>query len=150
MRSQTDVPGRLESLRSAWVRLSDGSDLRATIERAWKHDDNWVVKFAGVDSIGEADRLRGADIWVPLSERASLPEGDFFRTDLLDCSVYAAATGERIGAVKGFQQFGGPLLLEVSIDGQDVLVPFVDSICSKVDLETKSIWVDPPEGLLEL
>jgi 16S rRNA processing protein RimM len=149
VRSQTDVPGRLENLKRAQVRLADGSDVELDVEETWKHKGDWVVKFAGVDSINAADRFKGADVWVSRSERASLPEGDFFQSDLLGCSVIDAA-GNRLGSVEGWQRFGGPPLLEVSVDGREVLVPFVDAICRKVDLEARAITVDLPDGLLEL
>jgi 16S rRNA processing protein RimM len=149
VRSQTDVPGRLENLKRAQVRLADGSDVELDVEETWEHKGDWVVKFAGVDSINAADRFKGADVWVSRSERASLPEGDFFQSDLLGCSVIDAA-GNRLGSVEGWQRFGGPPLLEVSVDGREVLVPFVDAICRKVDLEARAITVDLPEGLLEL
>ena len=149
VRSQTDVPGRLEGLKQARVQLADGSDLEIDIEEAWEHKGDWVLKFAGVDSIDAAERFKGADIWVFRSERANLPEGDFFQSDLLGCAVIDGA-GKRLGSVEGWQRFGGPPLLEVSVDGREVLVPFVDAICRKVDLEARAITVDLPEGLLEL
>ena len=149
VRSQTDVPGRLENLRRAQVRLADGSDVELDVEETWEHKGDWVVKFAGVDSINAADRFKGADVWVSRSERASLPEGDFFQSDLLGCSVIDAA-GNCLGSVEGWQRFGGPPLLEVSVNGREVLVPFVGAICRKVDLEARAITVDLPEGLLEL
>ena len=36
-RSQTDVPGRLESLKQAQVRLVNGSDVPVVISEAWPH-----------------------------------------------------------------------------------------------------------------
>ncbi len=91
VRSQTDVPGRLESLKRAQVQLADGSDIELDVEEAWEHKGDWVVKFAGVDSIDAAERFKGADVWVLRSERASLPEGDFFQSDLIGCSVIDGA-----------------------------------------------------------
>jgi 16S rRNA processing protein RimM len=148
--SQTDVPGRLEALKRTHVRLADGSDITVEIENAWRHGEHWVLKFAGCDSIADAERFRGADVWVSREERGSLPEGEYFRSDLMGCSVQDAATGEEIGTVEGFEQYGGPLLLAVSVSGREVLIPFVPEICRKVDVERKTIAVMLPEGLLEL
>jgi 16S rRNA processing protein RimM len=150
VRSQTDVPGRLESLKRMQVKLADGSDVEVEIEQAWEHKGDWVLKFAGVDSIDAADRFKGADIWVSRSERANLPEGDFFQSDLLGCAVIDANTGRRLGSVQGWQRYGRPPLLEVSVEGREVLVPFVDAICRKVDMEARAITVELPDGLLDL
>ncbi|MCU1295138.1 MAG: rRNA processing protein RimM [Bryobacterales bacterium] len=148
--SQTDVPGRIEGLRRAQARLADGSDVEIEISEAWPYRGDWVLKLAGVDSIDEADRFRGADIWVPLAERGSLPDGEFFQSDLLGCTIVDEATGRELGVVDGWQQYGGPSLLQVQVDGREVLIPFVEQICRKVDSEARIIRVDLPKGLLEL
>jgi 16S rRNA processing protein RimM len=44
-KSQTDVPGRLENLKSAVARLTDGSDVPIEIAEAWPHRGEWVLKF---------------------------------------------------------------------------------------------------------
>jgi 16S rRNA processing protein RimM len=149
-RSQSDVPGRLENLKSAEARLRDGSDVPIEITEAWAHRGDWVLKLAGIDSIDAAERFRSADIWVPLPNRGTLPEGEFFRADLIGCTVVDAASGQCLGAVAGWQQYGGPPLMEVSVDGREVLIPFAKSIYREVNLVARTITVELPEGLLDL
>jgi 16S rRNA processing protein RimM len=150
VRSQTDVPGRLEQLKRAQVRLADGGDVPVEISEAWMHDGAWVLKFAGVDSISAAERFRGADIWVPAEERGRLPEGEFFESDLIGCAVVDAASGAQLGRVEAWQACGGPPLLQMTVDGREVLVPFVPAVCREVDLAARTIRVELPEGLLDL
>jgi 16S rRNA processing protein RimM len=149
-RSQTDVPGRLENLKRAVARLADGSDLQIEIAAAWVHKGDWVLKFVGIDSIDAAERFRRADLWVSLPNRGTLPEGEFFQADLIGCIVKDAATGKPLGAVTGWQQYGGPPLMELSVDDREVLVPFVSSICRNIDLTARTITVELPQGLLNL
>jgi 16S rRNA processing protein RimM len=148
--SQTDVPGRLENLKKAGVRLSDGSSVPVEIESAWPHKEFWVLKFAGVDSISAAERFRGADLCVTPGERGALAEGEYFRSDLIGCIVIDAATGQAVGTVAGWQQYGGPSLMQVDCAGREVLIPFVPAICKEVDVAGKRIVADLPQGLLEL
>ncbi len=150
VRSQTDVPGRLQELKRAQAKLADGADVLVEIAEAWVHDGDWVWKFAGVDSIGEAERFRGAEIWVPVEERGTLPEGEFFESDLIGCSVVDAATGADVGSVEGWQACGGPPLMQVTVNGREVLIPFVPAICREVDLAARTIRVELPQGLLDL
>jgi 16S rRNA processing protein RimM len=149
--SLTDVPGRLQTLKRAHLQLSNGADISVEIEGAWKHKDYWVLKFANVDSITEAEGLRDADLWVPESERGELPEGDYFRSDLLGCTLRDEQTGADLGVVEGFQEYWErQLLLEVRIDDKERLVPFVPEICRRVDLGARVVWANLPEGLLQL
>ncbi len=149
-KSQTDVPGRLENLKCAMARLSDGSDVPVEIDRAWIHKKDWVLKFSGIDSINAAERFQKAEIWVPLSDRGALAPGEFFQSDVIGCAVTDSVTGKSLGPVEAVRQYGGPPLMQLRIDGREILIPFVRSICTQVDLRSKTITVDLPQGLLDL
>ncbi|HEX7362872.1 MAG TPA: ribosome maturation factor RimM [Bryobacteraceae bacterium] len=148
-RSQTDVPGRLEHLKSATAQLAGGADVPVEIAAAWRHKGDWVLKFSGVDSIDAAERFRGADLWVPFANRGTLAEGDFFQWDLIGCEVLNSATGERVGKIKGWQRHGAAPLMEVESGKREWLIPFVSAFCD-VDLAARTIRIEIPEGLLEL
>lgn len=148
-RCLSDIPGRLEKLKSAHVRLAGGSDREVQLEQAWEHKGDWVLKFAGVDSIEAANEFREADLWVPIKERAALPDGDYFQTDLIGCQVVDIPTGKPVGEIQGWQQFGGPPLMELTVDGREVLIPFLSSEC-QVDLGARVIRMSLPDGILEI
>ncbi len=149
-KSQSDVPDRLERLKLARVRLADGTDTEVEIEQAWTHKSDWVLKFAGVDSINSAERFRRGQLWLPIADRGTLGDDEFFQSDLIGCSVAEKATGKLLGIVEGWREYGGPLLMEVRAGEREVLIPFVKSICCEVDLANRTIAVDLPDGLLEL
>ena len=147
----SDVPGRLQELKRAQARLKDGADVVVEIEKAWEHKGRWVLKFAGVDTISSAERFQGAELWVPRAERGALPEGEFFRSDLIGCVLVDEATGETLGVIRGWLDLGGGVpLLEVETKGREALVPFAKGIYHKVDLEARTVTVTLPEGLLDL
>lgn len=142
MTSQTD---RYLDLTRVFL-FGDGSP--AEVEFVWNHDGRWVFKFRGVDSISDAELLRGAEIRLPFEERRALEENEFFHADLVGCEVVDRTSGEGLGLVVRFQEdAGGSGLLELE-DG--TLIPFVRSICTGIDPEHKRILVDLPEGLREL
>jgi len=120
------------------------------VENTWMHGDNLILKFKGVDSISDAERLAGFDVGVPIEERTAVPEGEFYQSDLIGCAVIDA-TGRTLGTVEGLQETGGPLLLEVkTTNGKELLIPFANAICTKIDTAAKRIEVALPEGLEEL
>ena len=133
-----------ERVRRVFV---NGAELE--VENAWRHGDRVVFKFRGVDSISDAEKLSGADVAIPREERAVLPDGEYFQTDLVGCAVVTRG-GEAVGTVEGWQEYGGPPLLEVNAGGKQVLIPFARSICVEIDVAARRIVVDLPEGLTEL
>jgi 16S rRNA processing protein RimM len=116
------------------------------VEHTWMHGDHLIFKLKGVDTISDAEKLAGANVAIPFEQRASLAEQEFYQSDLIGCEVVDAA-GRSLGIVEDFQETGGTPLLRV---GEDLLIPFAKSICTKIDLDRKQITVNPPDGLLDL
>lgn len=116
-----------------------------TVENVWRHGDRVVFKFAGVDSISAAENLSGADVAIPREDRAVLPDGEYYLTDLIGCTV-VTREGREIGIVEGWDEHGGPPLLQV----KDLSIPFARSICIEIDVAGRRIVVDLPEGLEDL
>ena len=142
--SLSSRPERFARLKD--VRLvGDGSAYQ--VEEVWEHAGALVFKFRGVDSISEAELLRGAEVQVPQAERVELEPGEYFHSDLIGCEVRDRASGRVIGRVTSFEEYGGPPLIE--IDG-GMLIPFVKAICVDIRPLEKLIQVDLPEGLEDL
>lgn len=140
--SLSSRPERFARLKN--VRLAgDGSSY--AVEEVWEHAGALIFKFAGVDSMTDAERLRGAEVQVPRSERIELEKDEYFHSDLIGCEVRDRVSGRVIGRVTGFEEYGGPPLLE--IDGGRVLIPFVKALCVDIRPEEKLIRADLPDGL---
>jgi len=120
------------------------------VERIWMHGDHLIFKFKGVDSISDAERLRGAEVLIPIEERAEIPEGEYYQSDLVGCEVINA-DGRLLGVIEGWQETAGTALVEVKKpDGKELLVPFAKSIFTRIDLDQKRVEVNLPEGLEDL
>lgn len=143
--SLSSRPDRFARLKD--VRLvGDGSAYQ--VEEVWEHAGALVFKFRGVDSISDAEKLRGAEVQVPQAERVALEPGEYFHSDLIGCEVRDRLSGRVIGRVTNFEEYGGPPLIE--IDGGQMLIPFVKAICVDIRPLEKLIQVDLPDGLEEL
>ena len=140
----TSKPDRFQELRSVFL---FGSGERREIEEAWFHGDTLVLKFQGIDNISDAEKLAGAEVRIPRSQRAALEPGEFFQSDLLGCEVIARSSGGRLGCVTDWDDAGGNGLLVV--DGK-LMIPFARSICVEIDPVAKRIVVELPEGLQDL
>ncbi len=141
-------PGRAEKLKDVVLELAGGKTHPAKVEQVWWHDGRPVFKFVGIDSISDAEQVAGADVLVPDSERELPEEGAYSHADLIGCVLWDRE--KRVGVVRAIEDFGGPTLLEVRLeDGRDALVPFAKAICKEIDVATKNIRAELPEGLLD-
>ena len=122
------------------------------LEEYWFHKGMVVLKFAGVDTISEAETLLGSEIQVPRSERAKLENDEFYVSDLVGCTVIDS--GHEIGRIKDVQFGSGEAPLLVIAGGvkseKEYLVPFAGAYIEKISLEQKLLEMKLPEGMLEL
>lgn len=118
------------------------------LEGHWFHKGMVVLKFAGVDSISDAETLLGCEIQVPRSERAEIESGEFFVSDLAGCVVTDG--GREIGKIRDVQFGSGEAPLLVVQGEKEYLVPFATAYIEQVDLEQRRVSMKLPAGMLEL
>lgn len=125
---------------------------KVELESAWVHSGRLVLKLRGINSMTDAERLRNCELRIPLEDRPPAGEGEYYFADLVGCRLIERATGEDEGEVIGWQDCGGPVVLEVKRPGAEepMLVPFAKAICQEVDLAGRRILVNLPQGLKEL
>jgi 16S rRNA processing protein RimM len=168
----TDFPERLPEIKQMFLREESGGRRGVVLREFWvdrNHPGKAVFHFEGIDSINDAERLRGLEVQISLEQRAEVPSGSFFVTDLIGCSVFEiAATASPmssspcsladapvlLGKVRdvyfpGEGQPGTPLLA-VDTSRGEVLVPLAEDICTMIEIAAHRIEVKLPEGLRDL
>ena len=150
----TDFPERFEERRHLWVLHNDGSRRELDLEEFWPHKGRIVFKFAGVDSIEDAEALIGSEIQIPAVQRAQLEKGSVYISDLKGCAVTAKSGNEPPRSLGNIDDVifgaGEAPLLEIREGKKEYLIPFVESFIEKMDLERREIALVVPEGMLEL
>jgi 16S rRNA processing protein RimM len=170
----TDFPERLTKVPEVFLGAprSNREPRRVELESCWlnqNHRDQIVFHFEGVNSISEAEKLRGFEVLLPLEQRVVLPEGQYFVSDLIGCSVFEAPASQPVvasspcslaeapallGTVRDVQfpgeELAGTPILEVDTSQGEVLIPLAADICTKIDPTARRIDVVLPEGLRDL
>jgi len=145
----TDIPGRLHPGMKILALSEEGSRRELRIDDVWPHKNWQVLKFAGVDSISDAEVLIGCELQVPASERAKLEEGAFYVSDLIGCALFDQ--GREVGVVSDVRFGAGEApLLVVGSGKNEHEIPYAQVFLERVDLEQKRIEMNLPEGLLDV
>jgi 16S rRNA processing protein RimM len=110
--------------------------------------NGFTARVDGVISKEDADLLRNVDIYADRAVMPSLPDDEYYYTDLIGLTVVDSG-GTVLGTVKNVMDHGAGDLLEIIMPGQSdtVLLPFTQAAVPTVDLTAKRIVADPPEGL---
>jgi len=171
----TDFPGRFASHPQVWLAPSgfagraagdskpsdraEGTQVASHWLPVGRNAGRIVLHFAGIETINQAERLAGKEVIVPLAERLPLDEDSAYISDLIGCTVFDR--DRALGIVDGVQfptspdglrriEEAAPLLAIASPEGDEILVPFASAYLLGVDMATKSIRMELPEGLAEI
>ncbi len=110
------------------------------------HQGRPIMRLAGIDTMDDAAALAGADLWLPEAGLAPLPEGTFYRHELIGCEV-RDVSGTVLGRVTAVE--GSLDRSYLVVDGH-MMIPLVSGICVGVAVKDRRVTVDPPEGLIDL
>lgn len=149
----TDFPDRLAERRNLLALAPGGAHRELELEEHWLHQGRLILKFRGVDSINDAETLRGSEIQIRREQRIPLPVGSVYVSDLIGCTVsdVAGGTTRRIGVISDVRFGSGDAsLLEVHDGSVEYLVPFAEAYLKRLDLEARIVEMALPEGLLDL
>jgi 16S rRNA processing protein RimM len=155
----TDFPERFAERRNVFLRAAsknNSPNLRVPepraieVENHWLHKGRVVLKFIGIDSINDAELLRGMEVVIPPEERAPLADDEVYIADLLNCVVYDHDS--EVGRISDvdMESTAGALLVVKQANGNEVLIPFVKAYLQRVDVAAKRIEMKLPQGLLEV
>ncbi|GGE95461.1 ribosome maturation factor RimM [Hymenobacter cavernae] len=121
-----------------------------TVERVQPQtNDRALLKLKGIDTIEAAEPLRNANLYRPLEELPELAEDQFYFHDVIGYTVVDEQLGE-LGTVETFYELPQQDLLAMRYQGKEVLIPVVDELISRADQEARKLYVNLPEGLLDV
>lgn len=144
----SDFPERFLELDRVF--LEKGEDIkRMHVESAWFQKDFVVLKFAEVDSLEKAERLKDYFIKIPASEAVELPEGHYFLHDLIGIDVYTEDE-EYLGKLEDIITTGSHDIYAVFQGKKELLIPATREVVKEVDLDNKKMIVHLLEGLRDL
>lgn len=163
----TDFPERFRERKDLYLRADEAADpAPVALEDFWlptgRSAGRVVLKFTGVDSINDAEKLAGFQVLVPLSQRAALEEGTFYVDDLRGCIVTNMAGGDgpdELGTVTDVHfptdsagaklEDAAPILVVTRPNGDEVLIPLAKEFLESPDLPNRRIAMRLPRGLVE-
>lgn len=139
----TDVAERFAP--GATVRIDP--DLELTIKSARPHQGRVLVRFEGIGDRNGAEALRGRWLSVDAASTPAPEDPWSFWEFQLDGAVVVDTDGTRLGVFTRAEHARSGDLWVVTTPNGEVLVPAVRAIIRDVNVETKTIVLDPPEGL---
>jgi 16S rRNA processing protein RimM len=108
-----------------------------------------AVKFQGINDEDAAKKLLKKSIYLPEEELADLDDNQFYDHEISGYNVVDTIKGD-IGIVDTVIDLVSNPLLRLEKDGKEVLIPIFEGLIQKVDRKKKILYIQAPEGLIDL
>ncbi len=130
------------------IYLDEKGENTLRILKAQVHGNVVLMTLEGVSSIEAAERLRGSIIYIKRSD-VKLPEGRYFISDLLGCTVTDADTGSVLGELCDVSKTGANDVWHIKKDDKEYLVPAIAEVLVKVNPKENHIEIRPLKGIFD-
>ncbi|HEY3417057.1 MAG TPA: ribosome maturation factor RimM, partial [Armatimonadota bacterium] len=138
----TDFPDRFLDLEEIGLREGGDAVRVVTVEYARVLGHKIVLKLDGIDTIDQAERLRGTHLVVPQSWARELGEDEYYHHQLIGLEV-VTTDGESLGQISEIWRTGANDVYETPL----ALVPATKDIIREIDLDHGRMVVDARPGL---
>lgn len=113
-----------------------------------KTEESAIVKFDDVDDIQSADELVGCKLMLPSD---LIPEDDDIELKDLVGYTVTSTLGQTVGIIEDYEEFNLNSIYYIKTpEGKEVIIPATDDLIVEFDVDTKTVLMEIPEGLLDL
>ncbi len=129
--------------------FDENGEKKVEILFAKVHKNVVRMKIAGIDSVEQAELLRGKVLFMSRDD-VDLPEGRFFIQDVLGLEACDADTNVCYGRVTDVLKTGANDVYQVTDSrGKDYLVPAIENVICSIDIKNKIMNIRPLRGIFD-
>lgn len=144
----TDDPGKFKRLKTV-VLKTEKERREVKLESARFFKNMAIVKFQGIETPEEAQKYRGAGLWIGRDQAVPLGKNEYYQADLIGLVVMTEER-EELGILTDVLETGANDVYEVTLtDNSKVFFPAIKDCIREIDLENGRMTVHVMEGLLE-
>ncbi len=149
LKLDTDEPDIYQSLDSLFI-THNNALIPFFVEKCTMHKPGLLrLRLEDVDNEEDANLIVKSKAYLPLTKLPKLAGNKFYYHEIIGFDVVDKNLG-KIGNVVSINEHTAQATIEVSSCKKIALIPIVDEIILEVKRDTKSIYVDTPQGLIDL
>ena len=141
-----DGPEYLSGIKKLY--FDEKGSAPADVAAVRPHKNICILKIKGIDTIEQAETLRGRVVYINRDDRP-LEKGRYYISDLIDCAVYHAETGELLGKITDVSATGANDVWHIERNGHEYLIPNIPDVVKDVCPERGEVRIIPLKGLFD-
>lgn len=107
-----------------------------------------ILKFKGIDTINDIEKYKGKDLLVTRENAVQLEEDEYFIYDIIGSKVITDEEIELGELVEILATGANDVYVVNTIDGKEILLPYIKECILDIDVENKIIKVHIMPGLI--
>lgn len=128
----------------------EGKPKEFRVTSARLHKNFVLMRLQGIETMDDAEKLKGQELLVQRKNARPLEEDEFFICDILGLEVYEES--QLLGTLIDVLETGSNdvyVIQNPDKGKKDLLLPALKSVILSVDIEGKRMQVKIPEGLVD-
>lgn len=147
--ADSSLPENFEDWESVFVEI-DGLLIPFLFEEInHSHTDSAIIGFQDYENIDLIAELLHCKVYAPLDKFPKKKRHVFELSDLEGYLVTDSKYGD-IGIVHEILDYNQNILLRILKDKKEILIPAQESIIENIDSRKKIIFINAPEGLIDM
>jgi 16S rRNA processing protein RimM len=125
-----------------------GKEVACTVKSVRYAGEVPLLLFEGYDSPEKAKALNGWLVKVPEEEAVPLPEGQYYRYELIGMEVLSE-NGEKLGTIVDIFETGSNDVYVMKRGRKEVYLPATREVIKQVDRKAKQMVIHLMDGLMD-
>ena len=118
------------------------------VKHSRAHGNICLVLADGIDTIEEAEKLRGKTVYIYRND-CNLEDGRYFIDDIIGCDVLDANTKEKYGVISDVSQTGANDVWHIKNNEKEYLIPNIPEFVKFVDIDSSIVEITPVKGIFD-
>ena len=124
--------------------------IREVVVQSYRNHKNFLlVKFEGIDSVEEAEKLKNLHIKIDSDEVGELEENEFYFHQIIGCEVFDE-NDKNLGEIIDILTPGANDVWVIKGENdKEILIPYIEDVVKKIDITSKKVNIEVMEGLID-
>lgn len=149
IRTNSEIPDGNNKPSLVFIEI-DGGLVPFYVSSTRQRDSNTIqVLLEDYASLAKAQQFVDCAVFLPKNDLQDLESNRFYYDEIIGFNVIDKNHGN-IGILEDILDRPEQEILKINFKGKEILIPLVDEIFEKINHKKKQLFIDAPEGLIDL
>ena len=136
-----------ESLKDVYVGRDENAVKPYRVVSSQFHNGAILLGLDGIETMTDAEKLIGRDIFTEKDALEKLPEGEYYQFQIIGLETFTE-DGRHLGRIEEIFSAGSSDIYVVREGAREYLIPAIADVVKEIDIAAGRVIISPMKGLL--